>query len=963
MMGGRLGKNSLSRRNKVLKRFLVGITDELNRSRIFANTSLDFLKSTSSQHIGNRWFKVNLHVHGSGNDPEEVVRVAAREQVDLLAVTDHQTFEFYKGIASAARHSEHNITVLPGIEITSPEGCHLLAIFPQSFGKDKQQQFYGLMEMPNVGDTRQPARTPLSKILTTVDDLGGIIVVPHPMSEKFGLLDSARKLGIREEWLDSGHIRLMQCQEEDVKFVDFDDEQNFVNRWVLATAGGKHIAESAYCLAPFNKSDAHRPDEVAEGCSWFRMNEASIEGLKQVACEPRTRISRVKPDAELHDCIIAARVKGGYCDEQLFQFSPNLSCIIGENHAGKSAVFDFLRFALGEDATADEVSRRRLLQRLSNILGENGVVEVCVKKNGCCFLVTRKFVPKFEFEPGKRVVSGVSENASAYQANENGDALIPAKDFSFPIEVYEQGRISRLREDLSRQMEMLDEFANLDDLKAEASSLVLRIRESAEEIQPLLERRDSLKSELASLPTLKKELEEKAAYLPDDEEQQRWTESRSVAESISQSFEQLQESIDSIEIGEETDEELTSLQMLFGQTAPTLPSDEDIVRVALLREWQATLSDVIKTINEAKERLVAKVREGAAKSAEFETIWQKEVETQEAELAEHLAEIDVTSPDELISRVGKLRVHVKKLKESTKPALEQVLDTILEKQRKHTSLVKSLAEVRERITAIRIGKAAELTAELEGNIRIEVLPRNDAREYRTLLEKLVDEVSSKSLAIRRKDEQLAAVCAKVGPIELANALANGGLVDFGDGHLSLSDYCGVTENTETVLRELAVDRNRLAKLETLEVPDVPRILVRRRGETEFANLASGLSQGEQSAAILTMALQTRKRPLVIDQPEDELGYSYVVHLIVPKILQVKLARQLLIITHNANIPVLGDSDYVTRIQNQPNEYGGRRCAVAVEGCFESSQVTTSLLELDGGRRAFEFRQYRYALGH
>ncbi len=102
-------------------------------------------------------------------------------------------------------------------------------------------------------------------------------------------------------------------------------------------------------------------------------------------------------------------------------------------------------------------------------------------------------------------------------------------------------------------------------------------------------------------------------------------------------------------------------------------------------------------------------------------------------------------------------------------------------------------------------------------------------------------------------------------------------------------------------------------------------------------------------------------PLIIDQPEDELGYNYVVHLIVPKILQAKAARQLLIVTHNANVPVLGDADYVIQMENRPCPEKGRVCVVANEGCFENPDVTQALIELEGGKQAFQFRQYRYGL--
>ena len=147
----------------------------------------------------------------------------------------------------------------------------------------------------------------------------------------------------------------------------------------------------------------------------------------------------------------------------------------------------------------------------------------------------------------------------------------------------------------------------------------------------------------------------------------------------------------------------------------------------------------------------------------------------------------------------------------------------------------------------------------------------------------------------------------------------------------------------------------------MAAPDVPQILVQRRGETAFADLRTGVSQGEQSAAILTLALHTRAMPLIIDQPEDELGYSYVVHLVVPTILKAKFSRQILIVTHNANIPVLGEADYVIKMENRPRKDSGRTRVIAEAGSFESIAITKALIELEGGQRAFNFRRFRYAM--
>jgi predicted metal-dependent phosphoesterase TrpH len=54
--------------------------------------------------------------------------------MDLLAVTDHQSFDYCDAVIAAAGTPGRTLTVLPGIEMTSHEGVHVLAVFPQSYG-------------------------------------------------------------------------------------------------------------------------------------------------------------------------------------------------------------------------------------------------------------------------------------------------------------------------------------------------------------------------------------------------------------------------------------------------------------------------------------------------------------------------------------------------------------------------------------------------------------------------------------------------------------------------------------------------------------------------------------------------------------------------------------------------------------------------------------------------------------
>jgi predicted metal-dependent phosphoesterase TrpH len=78
---------------------------------------------------------IDLHMHSTSSDgklsPTAVVQLAAERDVDLIALTDHDTLRGVEEAQAAGR--EHGVAVLPGIELSGryPDGqCHLLAWLP-----------------------------------------------------------------------------------------------------------------------------------------------------------------------------------------------------------------------------------------------------------------------------------------------------------------------------------------------------------------------------------------------------------------------------------------------------------------------------------------------------------------------------------------------------------------------------------------------------------------------------------------------------------------------------------------------------------------------------------------------------------------------------------------------------------------------------------------------------------------
>jgi hypothetical protein len=467
----------------------------------------------SDKPVGNRWFKVNLHVHGQGSSPTEIVEAARSASIDLIAITDHQTFNYCDPISDAAKTTGRLITVLPGMEITAHEGCHIIGVFPSSFTGEKRTLLLGWLGISGNGETNTASNQTINDIFDKINDLGGVVIIPHPFSQDIGLLARARKMNTKVDWLATGYIHLMQIPEEKVRHIGHDAAGNWINRFVLASATEDQINDSTYCLAPFNRSDAHEAKDIADGSSWFRMSELSVEGLKQVACEPKTRISREEPADSVHDCILGIRVLGGYCDGQLFKLNDGLNCIVGDNHSGKSSVLDFMRFALLDETLLADDDRQRLVNRMNGILGEGGSVEVYLRQNRNHFVVRRQFSPVRKSRGKDTYIDGCSDKAIAY-FHHITDGLIQTPDFRFPLEVYEQGRVSRLREDIERQLDMLDEFAELTEHKRRRSNLIDSITASALKLKPLYETRELLNTRIASLSQLEQELADKDALLP-----------------------------------------------------------------------------------------------------------------------------------------------------------------------------------------------------------------------------------------------------------------------------------------------------------------------------------------------------------------------------------------------------------------------------------------------------------------
>jgi DNA repair ATPase RecN len=117
-----------------------------------------------------------------------------------------------------------------------------------------------------------------------------------------------------------------------------------------------------------------------------------------------------------------------------------------------------------------------------------------------------------------------------------------------------------------------------------------------------------------------------------------------------------------------------------------------------------------------------------------------------------------------------------------------------------------------------------------------------------------------------------------------------------------------------------------------------------------------MSKGQKATAILPLLLRTAPYPLILDQPEDDLDNRFVYDRLVKTVAQLKHERQLIFVTHNANIPVIGDADRVFVMSMSDQDHA----VVSSNGSVD--EVRDEILSLlEGGKEAFELRSETYGL--
>jgi PHP family Zn ribbon phosphoesterase len=211
--------------------------------------------------------------------PSAIVKSALKQGLDIIAITDHNSAENIVGTIKAGEGT--GLTVLAGMEITSSEEVHILALFDYVEDALKLQEIAyenlvsdrdydgGLGEQVVVNEDDEVicfnrrmliGATSLTtqSVVNTIHSLGGLSIASHIDREGFGIIS---KLGFIPEDLKFDALEISPNTDREKAEALFRDYKNF--QWI-------------------SSSDAHYIEDIGKRRTSFFIKEATIAEIREV---------------------------------------------------------------------------------------------------------------------------------------------------------------------------------------------------------------------------------------------------------------------------------------------------------------------------------------------------------------------------------------------------------------------------------------------------------------------------------------------------------------------------------------------------------------------------------------------------------------------------------------------------------------------------------------------------------
>lgn len=891
--------------------------------------------------IGSRWLKCDLHVHTPADRwtdftfsahptpaeqtawAEKLIDECVAKNLELIAITEHNRGDYIDLVRQTTKRKGGSVCVLPGVEVASTEGIHIVILFDSEkeiakLGHTRWaayvEHILSAIKVPSprfVDGKPQPAKHTAVQILELVDEEGGLCYFPHALSGSGGLKE------VRKDCLlgySTGQTKTAIYKHPLTRIVQIPTDLESLPKGYKPILMGEDKNYGNKAVACICCSDTRSFADLGGRHCWIKGNP-SFNGLKQIIFEPKLRTHiGVSPPGYLYARIKTLRLRGFdksaiYClptGETELALSPNLTAVIGGRGTGKTLVAELLAYVVDKHSKTDG-SR-----------GRKGLIDALGAELSTSPATTG-------------ILTGLGQGEAEF-SRMLPDSTSPAMGFG--IEYWSQGRIERSTDD-EQIKQLVAPLLTSEGLEEAETTLETRIAdckihsdafaEVAQVKQAIADGRANLARHNAVLNTVK----DQAHQLVVDD-LTRLSALRQRQEAVLSRLEQYDETIENAISELETDDEGETTDVSADIAADLRAagiSDTAIEAIEAPKKLAELLGEIRAVKKSYQESQLLKDTASSLQAA------QKQYAAILAEIGlPQLTEADVAAASTAVSRLEQqLKLFGTKLKaiaqhkkdhESKAPLIQQGWEEVSRLRNEcFTATANSLG------TGITIVDSMEY--ELD---EIATALAGGAEKKNLRIDGLVQALFSAegSLAVKVLVESLEKK-------KIPNALAS-----------------TMKDTARHFFEDLADDRRTQLIMRLKEIVPHPKPKITQNGKD-----ISELSFGERCALALRLILASGSYPLIIDQPEDQLDNEFIWDTLLGLLRDKKLTRQIIVITHNPNVVVNADAELVIVLRRDGKD--SKRSTISAGGIEDPTIKDLITKVLEGGELAFLKRERRYEL--
>ncbi|HDS0927460.1 TPA: AAA family ATPase [Pseudomonas putida] len=873
-------------------------------------------------------------------------------ELEIIGITDHNFSEkseprdwflthLVEQNKSVAREVGRDpLAIFPGFEVDI--GYHVLCLFQPAKKQLHIQRLHMILTKLGLAENerfrggtpmqlRREGRTlSLKELIEVVHHHDGIVIAAHA-DQADGILSSANNIADYQiPQLLAVEVTTYPMPPRILSILDGSNRD-----WSRRGRQPAYVQSSDAKSLAVGEDGRPLPNSLGYRSTWVKASKPSIAALRQAFLDgsSRLRIQDARPsDEQTHPRIVFLKCRGlSFLADQEVHFSPNLNTIIGGRGTGKSTLMELLRFAFARDTVGHfSASIKAKFERLRETF--SGDAEIQIGWEGVTGQVD---IISLRPDGTHRIVQGEVVDIAAYLKQ-------------IPIQFYSQQQLSDLTNvgGEGSLLGMLDEacIAELQALKARENTLraeIVQVFAASDQLDELRRSEKEVAQQLSELNRqwqARKEIQAEALLFQRAEAGRQYFEKSRVQFS------------DDVSAIAEMAEKLAQPGILNDGKIEIWP------RAGWFNDYTDRARELRQRYSEQLSALVKSLREDAAELERRQDGW----EVVSAELAAIKDGFMQACQDRGLQPQDVARLQeidkTRQVKQESLEQLQKQIEGLAPTVEKLSSRLDELHGIWAEQLAVRNRTAAEITHKANHSINILIHPMADEAHFQTVWEGLAPDGRAR----------IGRVWVRIGTVLFAdfhNYLTAKQPAAYSPWlHIKtvLTEKIPVPQElTELVgdIRKHLVeqkDKWRAARLHRIE-DQVDLELYRADGSLVGSIQSRALSEGQRNTAVLKLLLAQGDGPIVIDQPEDELDSNFIYHELVPLLRKVKNRRQLILATHNANLPVNADTDLVYALDVKK----GRGERLALGGLDQTDTANAVLNIMEGSAEAFKRRFDKY----